>query len=213
MSTFNELILIPRSEYEKFNLKGQNVLENELRDIDKNKSKLNSHQKHVTYKKKLGEFLNSSKNLREPIKINVKKAYTPLLNNVPEEDLLVQRLSKFPKERRKSIYTIYNKLLSLPGVSEGEKNVMIHGKRLNHSLLDYVAEGLQPETRKQPFAGYPHVVKLMQEAKIQMPTIVHRHYQKRLKKFRNKDENLDDSQIGSGTRRCIDFNSWIKFRF
>lgn len=211
MSAFNELILIPKNEYEKFNLKEQNNIESELKDIKKNTEKLNSHQKHVIYKEKLGKFLSSSKNMREPIKINVSKEYKPLLNTPSEEDLIVQRLKKIPKDYRSKIFTIYNKLRALPGVKEAEKTVTIDGKRLKYSLFDYVSEGVQPSTIRRPLLGYPHAVKLMFKGKIHKSSIANRSYQKRLQMFRDKENNLDDTLVGSGTP--VDFKKWINFRF
>lgn len=211
MSTFNELILIPKSEYEKLNSKGHNNGENELSDIKKSKN-LNKHQKKVMYQEKLKKFLSTAKEMREPVKLSVKKEYQPILNNEKEEDYLIQRLKLVPKEYRSKIFNIYNKLKSIHGVQEGEKSVIISGKKLNYSLFDYIKDSVQPKTAKRPLVGYPHIVKLMYLAKLHRSSIAHSSYQKRLDLFRSKVENLDDTQVGSGTAR-IDFRKWSNFRF
>lgn len=214
MSTFNELILIPRSEFQKLKDKGHNKIENEIEGVNKSKN-LNKHAKKVVYKEKLKKFLSNSKEMREPVKFNVKKEYQPILNSEQEGDLLIQRLKLVPKEYRSKILNIYNKLKSIKGVEEGEKNVIISGKKLNFTLFDYIKEGVQPKTVKRPLLGYPHIVKLMYKAKLHKASIAHSSYQKRLELFRNKVENLDDTQIGSGHTRtkCTDFQKWSNFRF
>lgn len=211
MSTFNELILIPKSEYEKLNSKGHNSIEKEMGDVKKSK-KLNKHQKKVVYKEKLKKFLSTAKEMREPVKLSVKKEYQPILSEQPEGDYLIQRLKLVPKEYRSKIFNIYNKLKSIHGVQEGEKSVIISGKKLNYSLFDYIKDAVQPKTSKRPLVGYPHIVKLMYKAKLHKASIAHSSYQKRLELFRSKVENLDDTQVGSGTAR-IDFTKWSNFRF
>jgi hypothetical protein len=69
---FKEMLLVPKGEFEKFNLKPQNELEKEMKKL-KNNNVMSKHEKKIRFKNQLNDYFNSVETLREPMKISVHK--------------------------------------------------------------------------------------------------------------------------------------------
>jgi len=210
--SFNKLILIPKSEYEKFTSdEAKNLHADMIRT--KKDGTLSRYEKKIKFQNKLSTFLDTSKKLREPIKLSIEpdKASSNFIKpEALEENLTVQKLKEIPSDLRRRAYTLYERLKLQPGVYESANSVVINNTKLNHNLFKYVAEAIRPKTIKKPLRGYSHVVKLMHRSNVKMPSIAHDSYRSKLNNFRLNRANLDDStQSGSG----CPLKNWKNYRF
>jgi hypothetical protein len=205
--SFQKLILLPRSEYEKFNLQKQNKIDDEMSRTIKDKS-LTKHERNVQFKSQLNSFINTSADLRRPMEINITKRSTEPPKEKLGADVLKLKMKQIQSPLRRKAASIYIKTSKLGGVTEGEDTVTINGERLGHNLFNYVAEMIHHSGNNKPLAGYEKVVKLLHRAGVKSTTIDNSHYKsvlQAMQKASQKSSKLATLK-GNGLK-------WVEYRF
>lgn len=217
--SFQEVILIPRSEYQRYDPSETKALNLELARI-KNNNALTTHEKNTKYVDKLSSLMEANKKLRAPMELTVEKTVaTPAhtLKQEAAESYSSSRIKELlPAKSRQKAANMYDRLRKLPRVIEREKTVVIDDVVLKHSLLDFVGEALTPKGPRTPLKGHEHFVRLLKETGTRANSVINKDYLKMLKGMKKvkKDSSsspgssLNNSLVGAG---CL--GKWKRFYF
>jgi hypothetical protein len=116
-----------------------------------------------------------------------------------------------PANKKARTMKIYKKIVALDKVKEGEKFVILDGKKHNHSLIEYIADAVNPRTSARPMSGYTDVVRMFKKANINYKHLDNKLYQKSLRVLQLGDP-AQSAQAGDNSFVCAGAK-WIKFRF
>jgi hypothetical protein len=216
---FQEVILIPRSEYERHDTSENKALNLELTRI-KNNNAFSTHERNTKYVDKLNTLMSSNKKVRAPMELTLKRTLDDdgldLKNELPD-DFAVSRIKELlPASKRRRGMNLYEKLKHLPQVIESERTVRINNVLLKNSLLDFVGEALSPNSARGNLAGFENFVQLLMDTNAKSNSVVNQDYKDVLKDLKvNKkasqsahDSTLDASLDGSGWVK-----NWKRFYF
>lgn len=216
---FQEVILIPRSEYQRYDPSENNALNLELTRI-KNNNALTTHERNTKYVDKLSSLMESNKKLRAPMELTVEKtvaAPTHAPKQEAPESYSSSRIKELlPAKSRQKATNMYERLRKLPRVIEREKTVKIDDVVLKHTLLDFVGEALTPKGPHTPLKGHEHFVRLLKETGTRANSVINKDYLKILKGMKkvkkgslsSGDDSLDNSLVGAGH-----LGKWKRFYF
>lgn len=214
---FQEVILIPRGEYQRHDTTENKALNMELTRI-KNNNAFSTHERNTKYVDKLNTLMSSNKMLRAPMELTLKRTADDedlnLKSEIPD-DFAVSRMKELlPASKRRRGMSLYEKLKHLPQVIESERAVRINNVLLKNSLLDFVAEALSPINSRGNLAGFENFVQLLKDVNTRTNSVVNQEYKDVLKDLNKKasqsahDSTLDASLDGSGWVK-----NWKRFYF
>jgi hypothetical protein len=214
---FQEVILIPRGEYQRHDTTENKALNMELTRI-KNNNAFSTHERNTKYVDKLNTLMSSNKMLRAPMELTLKRTADDedlnLKSEIPD-DFAVSRMKELlPASKRRRGMSLYEKLKHLPQVIESERAVRINNVLLKNSLLDFVAEALSPINSRGNLGGFENFVQLLKDVNTRTNSVVNQEYKDVLKDLNKKasqsahDSTLDASLDGSGWVK-----NWKRFYF
>lgn len=219
--SFQEVLLIPRSEYQRHDTTENSALNTELNNINSNKS-MPVHEKNTKYIEKLNELMTSNEKVRAPMEIILAHKSTPApedeQEDVEENYPTIRIKELLPAPMRKKGLDMYEKVRKLPQVKEMRRSFKINNLLLNHTLLDYVGEALTHK-RGAPLSGYKAFVRLLKTAGARSNSFVNRDYteaiismsKKKVQKENTLPKNISLNQSLEGSGSCL--NKWKRYYF